>query len=249
LQLIGNPSDSSEEPRIRLVTWNCCRGAYEAKAARLDALRPDVAVLQECARPDPPNASVAWFGANLRQGVAVISRPPYRVLPEPVREGSQSMFAARVLGPVSFTVVAVWAQREPTYSEALRRGLEVYRDLLAAGPTVLLGDFNSSAAWDNQHGRSDHRELEVHLKREFGLVSAYHAATGEQPGSESRPTHFWRWQEASPFHLDYCYLPEAWLSRLRDVTVGSYRDWADASDHRPVLVDVSPPPAIARAAV
>lgn len=67
----------------------------------------------------------------------------------------------------------------PTYSEALRRGLDVYRDLLVSGPTVLLGDFNSSVAWDRQHGRTDHRELEAQLKYEFGLVSAYHAASGE----------------------------------------------------------------------
>jgi endonuclease/exonuclease/phosphatase family metal-dependent hydrolase len=159
------------------------------------------------------------------------------------------MFAARVLGAVSFTVVAVWAQQEPTYSEALRCGLTVYRDLLAAGPSVLLGDFNSSVAWDTKHGRTDHRELENQLRQEFGLVSAYHAATGEEPGSESRPTHFWRWQEASPFHLDYCYLPETWAPGLRKVIVGSYNDWADASDHRPVIVDVLPPATLARAAV
>ena len=158
------------------------------------------------------------------------------------------MFPARVLGPVPFTVVAVWAQREPTYSEALRRGLDVYRDLLVAGPAVLLGDFNSSVAWDNRHGRTDHRELDTQLEHEFGLVSAYHAATGEQPGTESRPTHFWRWQEAAPFHLDYCYLAAAWLSGLREVTVGSYREWAVASDHRPLVVEVSPP-TIAQAAV
>ena len=106
------------------------------------------------------------------------------------------MFAARVVGPANFTAVAVWAQQEPNYSEALRRGLTAYRDLLATGPSVLLGDFNSSVAWDTKHGRADHRELEHQLREEFGLVSAYHASTGEQPGSESQPTHFWRWQEA-----------------------------------------------------
>lgn len=103
-----------------------------------------------------------------------------------------------------------------------------------------MGDFNSSVAWDERHGRTDHRRLEAQLHDEFRLVSAYHAATGEHPGQESRPTHFWRWQAASPFHLDYCYLPEEWLPGLKSVTVGSYEEWADASDHRPVTVDVSP---------
>jgi endonuclease/exonuclease/phosphatase family metal-dependent hydrolase len=92
-----------------------------------------------------------------------------------------------------------------------------------------------------RHGRTDHRELERQLQQEFGLVSAYHAATGERPGEESRPTHFWRWREAAPFHLDYCYLPEQWLPGLASVEIGSYAAWADASDHRPVIVDVIPP--------
>lgn len=225
---------------MRLVTWNCCRGAYDRKAARLEALRPDVVVLQECPCPTQPNLSAAWFGSNPRQGVAVIGRSPYRVRPEPVRGESQSMFAAHVIGPIPFTVVAVWARPEPSYSQALRRGLEVYRDLFLAGPTVLVGDFNSSAAWDDRHGRTDHRELDAQLEREFGMLSAYHVATGEQPGKESRPTHYWRWQETAPFHLDYCYFPRDWLAGLKEVSVGGYREWADVSDHRPLVVEVSP---------
>jgi endonuclease/exonuclease/phosphatase family metal-dependent hydrolase len=240
---------SSKEISIRLVTWNCCRGGYAPKLARLDALRPDVAVIQECAQPPERGASTAWFGTNPRQGIAILSREPFHLAPEPARAGTGSIFAAQVHGPVDFTVLAVWAQREPTYSEALRRGLAVYRDLLTAGPVVLLGDFNSSATWDAEHGRTDHLELDAQLRQEFRLISAYHAATGEQPGSESQPTHYWRWREAAPYHLDYCYLPEAWVPGLTSVTVGSYLDWAEISDHRPVLVEVSPSAGIARAAV
>ena len=206
-------------------------------------------MLQECARPPREDASAVWFGSNPRQGIAVLVEPPFRVVAEPPRGGTASMFAAQVLGPVSFTMLATWAQLEPTYSESLRRSLLAYRDLLLGGPCVLMGDLNSSVAWDNRHGRTDHRELEAQLHDEFGLVSAYHAATGEHPGQESRPTHFWRWQAASPFHLDYCYLPKRWLPGLEGVTVGGYEEWADTSDHRPLVVDVNPPAEIARAAV
>ena len=222
------------------MTWNCCRGTYDAKLKRLASLQPDVAVLQECASPPQVGPNVVWFGSNPCQGVAVLTRPPLTVVPEPVREGTRSMYAARVLGPVPFTVVAVWAQPERTYSEALLRGVEAYRDLLTNGPCVLIGDFNSSVAWDTRHRRRDHRDLEELLLRDFGLVSAYHAATGEPPGEESRPTHFWRWKEGSPYHIDYCYLPTPWIAGLERVTVGAYAEWADASDHRPVIVDVVP---------
>jgi len=189
-----------------------------------------------------------WFGSKPRQGIAVVVKQPLQVVAATPRDGTASMFAASVSGPSSFTVLATWAQREPTYSEAVRRGLKVYRDILLGGPCVLMGDLNSSVAWDDRHGRTDHLRLEAQLHDEFGLVSAYHAATGERPGQESRPTHFWRWQAGSPFHLDYCYLPKEWLPGLETVTVGSYEDWADASDHRPVCVDVSPPTEVARVA-
>jgi endonuclease/exonuclease/phosphatase family metal-dependent hydrolase len=104
---------------------------------------------------------------------------------------------------------------------------------------VLLGDLNSSAAWDAQRGRTEHKCFEAQLCQEYGLVSAYHAATGENLAEESQPTHYWRWSEQAPFHLDYCYLPEGWLPGLEGVFVGGYQEWADASDHRPLVVDVN----------
>jgi hypothetical protein len=232
---------------IRLATWNCCRGAYDIKISLLAGLAPDVAVLQECPLPGRTSDTVVWFGTNPRQGVSILSRPPFQLIPEPIRAGSESMFAARVHGPICFTLIAVWAQPEPSYSEALRRGVQVYGDLLVNGPAVLLGDFNSSAAWDAQRGRRDHLDFEAQLRQEYGLVSAYHAATGETLGSESQPTHYWRWREQSPFHLDYCYLPQAWLRGLASVTVGTYREWADVSDHRPIIIDVDPAKAAAEA--
>ncbi|HUR96253.1 MAG TPA: endonuclease/exonuclease/phosphatase family protein [Gemmatimonadales bacterium] len=237
----AHSSASSKERRIRLITWNCCRGADASKLQRVLALEPDIAVLQECAAPAGTDLSTAWFVSNPKQGVAVVARRPFHVSGLPARAASRSMFAARVRGPVSFTVIAVWSQLEPTYAEALRRGVAVYEDVLRAGPCVLIGDFNSSAAWDDRHRRNDHRELDTSLREQFGLVSAYHAATGEAPGRESLATHYWRWQETAPFHLDYCYLPERWCAGLTSVTVGTYGDWAGVSDHRPVVVDVTPP--------
>jgi exonuclease III len=226
---------------MRLVTWNCCRGSWEAKLDRLEGLSAEVATIQECARPPHQDPTTAWFGSDSRQGIAIRVRPPFTVLPRPARDESRSMFAARVQGPVEFTLLTVWAQREPTYTAALHRGLDAYRDLLLAAPAIVMGDFNSSAAWDARHGRTDHRELNDRLLAEFGLVSAYHVGTRETVGEESKPTHYWRWQEASPFHLDYCYVPEAWAAAISRVSVGTYEEWASASDHRPLVVDLRPP--------
>lgn len=113
-----------------------------------------------------------------------------------------------------------------------------------AAPPVVIGDFNSSAEWAARHGPPDHHDLDERLRQEFGLVSAYHIAPGEPQGDESKPTHpthYWRWKEASPFHLDYCYIPEAWAPAVTQVTVGTYGEWAETSDPWLLVVDVALP--------
>jgi hypothetical protein len=74
------------------------------------------------------------------------------------------------------------------------------------------------------------------------LVSAYHAWTGLGHGDPTEvPTHWWRWQEANGYHIDYCFLPRSWVDALRGVHVGSYAAWGSAaprSDHAPLVVDL-----------
>ncbi len=56
---------------MRLVTWNCCRGAYAKKVPLLDPFEADIAVVQECAKPERESRTCLWFGNNPRQGLAV----------------------------------------------------------------------------------------------------------------------------------------------------------------------------------
>ena len=53
------------------------------------------------------------------------------------------------------------------------------------------------------------------------------------PLPEYRPVRYW----LAPFHLDYCFVPEAWVDRLTGVEVGSFAAWPQ-SDHRPLTVDI-----------
>jgi exonuclease III len=229
---------------LRLATWNCCRGPYARKVPMLDTVAPDVAVLQECGRPaeaaDP--ARVAWSGDRPRQGIAVVARGAWRVEPLPPEPGvPRYAVPVQVRGPRDFLVLAVWSQkdREHPYVEAVVRAVHLYRDRIAAQPTVLAGDLNSSAIWDHQHRPDRSHTALVGLLGELGLVSAYHAFHGEAHGAETRPTFYLTWKRARPFHLDYCFLPAAWLTAVRDVHVGGFDEWSHASDHRPVVVDLA----------
>ena len=126
---------------MRLVTWNCCRGAYLKKASLLDALAPDIAVIQECAKPTTETDQCLWFGHNPRQGIAVFANGPYRIgaLPKVARV-PRSAIPVEVIGPTNFLLIAVWSKggQASPYVEAVVRAAKLYRKLFAQYPTVSL---------------------------------------------------------------------------------------------------------------
>jgi endonuclease/exonuclease/phosphatase family metal-dependent hydrolase len=228
---------------MRLLTWNACRGPFERKLALLDALEADILVLQEVAAPKTPSEGVLWFGDNPKQGVAVIARGAYSLRRIDERPGAPKyVVPIAVDGPEPFLLFAVWTlgTRPLRYVRALHAALDLYADLFEAHPVVLLGDFNSNAIWDHEHpAERSHSALVARMKG-LGLVSAYHHHRKEPHGEEATPTFYLHWDEAKPFHLDYCFLLRAWAKRIKQVDVGSFEYWKPFSDHRPLWVDLAP---------
>src|SRR5690349_21836772 len=227
---------------MRLVTWNRCRGPYQKKAALLDALGADVSVIQECARPAAESESLLWFGDNPRQGLAVVARNGYRLKRvRRARSVPRYVMPVEVSGPRSFLLFAVWTktQQEHCYVEAAVRAVYLYRKLIASQPTVFIGDVNSNAFWDAQHDEDRNHTALVNQLSELGLVSAYHAFFDEAHGKESQPTYYFQWKQARAYHLDYCFIPKAWLPDLRKVWVEPFETWKAHSDHRPLMVDIA----------
>jgi endonuclease/exonuclease/phosphatase family metal-dependent hydrolase len=74
-----------------------------------------------------------------------------------------------------------------------------------------------------------------------GSRGTYHCFFGERQGEESRPTTYFQWNRDRPYHIDYCFISESWMSRLNSMEVGTFEDWSDISDHRPLTVDVALP--------
>jgi hypothetical protein len=225
---------------MRLVTWNCLYGPAPAKAALLAPLQPDVVVLQECGRPQaPPPGACVWSGALEHKGIAVLARPPFGLLqgPPAAEDGATSSFlACSVTGPTSFRLLAVWAHPRPDYVADLWDGLDQYGTWLREGETVVAGDFNSSRVWDQPGAPRTHAMLEVRLREEFGLVNAWRAVHPDEP---EPATYYQRYLEQHrPFHIDYCFIPEAWTARVRAVSIGSFTDYQAESDHRPLMVEI-----------
>src|SRR5690242_10660459 len=129
---------------MRIVTWNCCRGRFAAKTAFVRALRPDVAVIQECARPEAESGEARWVGTNPNQGISILTANGFTAEPIAIDgEVPPWMVPFRITGPESFTLIAVWAlPLRSSYSRAVCHGIDALAGLIAAGPTVMAGDFN-----------------------------------------------------------------------------------------------------------
>jgi hypothetical protein len=225
---------------MRLVTWNCCRGPYLKKASLLKTLAPDIAVIQECARPLAQNDQCLWFGDNPNQGIAVFANGPYRIRALPVvARVPRYAIPVEVVGPNNFSLIAVWSKggQASPYVEGVVRAVKRYRHLFTGCRTVLIGDLNSNALWDSSHAAHLNHSALVKMLSDLGLVSSYHHFHREPHGGEKQATYYFQWKEHQRFHIDYCFIPQEWAQHLERVDVGSFEEWKHCSDHRPLVVE------------
>ncbi|MEO8140566.1 MAG: endonuclease/exonuclease/phosphatase family protein [Gemmatimonadota bacterium] len=228
---------------VRLVAWNCCGGPLERKLAALETLAPDIAVIPECPRLPPSRGRIFWIGSNPRKGLGVVARPPWRIYRATSRRDLPSyIYPLRVSGPESFLLWAVWACNigADRYVRGMHRAVDSSRRLFRSAPSVMLGDFNSNSIWDHEHPPDRSHSALVQKLAALGLASSYHALHGEPHGAESRPTFFEYRHAHRPYHIDYCFLPASWSSRIAGVALGSHAEWAQQSDHMPIIVDLAP---------
>lgn len=222
---------------MRIVTWNCSRGPFAAKLQAVQEMGADVAILSESAKPSEETDSTAWFSAG-KYGTVVWVRTPYALQDLPQAKLPCCVNPLRVIGPVSFNLLAVWTWPAPSYKAAFSNGLTAYQDLLNDGPSVVAGDFNGNVSFDKPRSRNKWRSLFERLES-HGLRSAYHAATSENIGQETAATHYHKRKPGSRFHIDYCFIPQHWCNASLRVGVSEYDNIPLQSDHVPIVVDVS----------
>lgn len=226
---------------MRLVTWNARKGKFATKVPLLATLDFDIAVIPEIAAPAEETPQILWFGDNPKQGMAVVAKAPYSLQRMPELPGvPRYVIPIAVGGPRAFVLLAVWTlggQPMP-YVRAAATAIDLYAELFGRGPVVMMGDFNSNAVWNPLHPADLNHEAMVARLHQLGLVSAYHHHRGVEHGREPEHTFYLYGHEDKPFHIDYCFLPAAWVHQLSEVVVGSYADWREHSDHRPLLADL-----------
>jgi hypothetical protein len=241
---------------MRLVSWNCATG-FRAKRDAVMALLPDLLIVPECSRKDVESEVGSgqatfghWTGINSRKGLAVFAYGPVALSLSPIADDAiHYVVPLEIRTPVELNLLAVWTHPGPYrlhrsatcgYVGQIHRALTAYGGFLTSLPSVVIGDFNSSAIWDRTHPGHSHSDLAVRFDQ-LGMSSAYHLGSGEAQGAESKATHFFRRQRASPFHIDYCFASRELLVDAA-VSIGAPDQWLSLSDHMPLVIDMRSPP-------
>jgi len=231
--------------------------ALHRKKDALLSLKPDIAVVCECAKPeilaergaaDWIESEPVWIGNNPNKGLGVFAFNGFTArLHEPFFPTLQNIAPVHISGPVAFNLLAAWAQNlsggvtRKHQLGPLRRSFTKYSDFFAADRVVVAGDLNNNAIWDRPGWRVNHM-TKVAILEKMGLRSVYHERTGDPQGEERTPTHYWRdrKKDGPTYHIDYIFLPEAWLGAVTDFRVGTFEDWCGngLSDHVPLVVDI-----------
>lgn len=232
--------------------------ALPRKYNALLELRPDIAVISECANPDILTAkgitgltdqNCLWMGKNKDKGLGIFAYNGFTLSRhEPFYPYLSYVLPAYVNGPMQFPLLGVWAQNASGGTNRkhqlgpMRRAIAKYRDFLQSGPTLIAGDLNNNKIWDKPGWRVNHM-TKVALLKDLGLISAYHAVTGEAEGQEKTPTHYWRdrTKDGPTYHIDYIFMPENQIGLIKEFSVGTFEDWCGnkLSDHVPLTLEIN----------
>lgn len=240
---------------MRIVTWNC-NMALHRKFDALISLRPDIAIVPECADPEtlrrkmefPDDVRVVWVGENSNKGLGIFAFNKHNIdIASDHDPEIRHIAPVHISGVNSFNLLAVWAMNTKENGWSAKRrapflsSLDRYPTFLENNPSMIAGDFNNHVRWDKPGHRNNQADAVDRLKS-MGLVSAYHTHNGLEHGAETEPTHYWRdrSKEGPTYHIDYIFLPVDWASHMTEMTVGTFEDWCGnkLSDHVPLVVDI-----------
>lgn len=238
----------SDSSAMKIVTWNC-NGGFRTKFKEAVRLEADIYVIQECENPAHSRAeyeqwaeNYLWVGPSRHKGLGIFATNAIKIEQLNWEDNGLQMFLpARVNSQLN--LVGVWTKYadSPTfrYIGQLGKYLELHKDKMAAGHTVLCGDLNSNTIWDNRHRCWNHSDV-VRELNSINILSLHHTVTGEEQGAESSPTYYQQRNQQKPYHIDYAFASKDIIPMQGNtISVGSHSEWLKFSDHMPLSFTIA----------
>jgi hypothetical protein len=236
--------------KFRLVIWNCAQG-LQKKYTLLQDLKPDIAIVPECAdqatllkkAPDFAFGNMLWTGLNKNKGLGVFSFGETKIESVAIKDNQGYLFLpVKVIGTINLNLLAVWAfnHRNPlpeSSSVTTAHVITKYQNFLGASTSIVAGDFNHNPIWDDQIPRHKFRDT-LKVLRELEMTSAYHDSTKEEFGKETAATFYWQRKLHQPYHIDYAFLSKNFQTSNQEFKIGSPDKYLSQSDHMPICLDI-----------
>lgn len=222
---------------MRILTNNINRSSQE-KIDKIMQFDADVYILPEVASPAQVKLSegyrMEWMGNYDFKGLGVIWKSELKaIVPQWLNPNHQYMLPLMMEGVL---IMAAWPTRSDSnapkdYPQIAMEALQEYAPYLKEYSAIISGDMN---CYKGQSGETKQFSIEAIFDffGSMGYVSAYHQQTGEVLGKETTATYFHRFDEKSPFFLDYTF---------SNIPIKSYTlcNWEkEMSDHVAQVVEI-----------
>ena len=134
-------------------------------------------------------------------------------------------------------MVSTYKKQFDSYIGQIFLALKYYESLLKE-PCIIAGDWNSNKIFDHIKRVGTHSEV-VDILEKVNIRSAYHHLLNEEHGLEIQPTHYFRKDQASPFHIDFIFAADSILKQVSKLEIGAYEEWIKLSDHMPIFMEIN----------
>jgi len=233
---------------MKIVSWNAnCK--FRSKFSEIDALEWDILIVQECENPNTSKdhryqewaKNYHWVGDLNYKGLGVFL--PMGLEAKLIDHNPQSnkYFITMELNN-GIQILAVWTQagdkRSVGYIYQLWDYLQKNESIFDWDNLIIAGDWNSNAIWDIKRKLGNHTDVQKFLK-EKGLVSCYHAKDDIIHGNELEYTFFLHRNPEKPYHIDYVFAPERFISHTQRMEIGDQTYWLALSDHLPISYELN----------
>ncbi len=195
---------------MKLLSYNINRFTQE-KFDKILQFNADVYILPEIACPAqvrlPDEYRMEWMGNYEFKGLGIVWKSVFKAeVPKWFNSNHDYLLPLIIEEKL---IIAAWPTRTNNnapkdYPQIALEALQEYTPYLKIYPTIISGDMN---CYKGQAGETKQFNIQTIFEflESIGYVSAYHQQTGESIGNESVATYYHRFNEKSPFFLDYTF--------------------------------------------